>query len=175
MFVRVESENIEETIGHIERTFKKWAPGFPFKYRLMDERLNELYDSERETVKTIGYFSVLTIVIACVGLFGLALFLAEQRTKEIGIRKAMGASVWQLVMMLIKEFARCILIANIFAWPIAYVATNSWLEDYAYRISPSPWSFISATILTLIIGLLTVSYQAVKAALANPVEALRYE
>jgi putative ABC transport system permease protein len=175
MFVRVESENIEETIGHIERTFKKWAPGFPFKYRLMDERLNELYDSERETVKTIGYFSVLTIVIACVGLFGLALFLAEQRTKEIGIRKAMGASVWQLVMMLIKEFARCILIANIFAWPIAYVATNSWLEDYAYRISPSPWSFISAAILTLIIGLLTVSYQAVKAALANPVEALRYE
>jgi len=175
MFARINSNDFEKTMEHIERTFKTWAPGFPFKYKLMDERLNDLYDSERETVQTIGYFSVLTIVIACVGLFGLALFLAEQRTKEIGIRKAMGASVWQLVMMLIKEFARCIFIANIFAWPIAYVATKSWLEDYAYRISPSPWSFISAAVLTLIIGLLTVSYQAVKAALANPVEALRYE
>jgi putative ABC transport system permease protein len=118
---------------------------------------------------------VLTIIIACVGLFGLSSYTAEQRTKEIGIRKAMGASVRQIVGMLINEFVRCIVIANIFAWPIAYFANNDWLEDYAFRISQSPWSFVFAAVLTLIIGLLTVIYQAVKAAVANPVETLRYE
>jgi ABC-type antimicrobial peptide transport system permease subunit len=175
MFTRVSSENIPETIDYIKTIYKKWAPGYPFDYRFLDERVNDLYNSERRAETTIGYFSVFTILIACVGLFGLASFMAEQRTKEIGIRKAMGASVRQMVAMLIKEFARCILIANIFAWPIAYVAMNDWLEDYAYRISLSPWSFILAAVLTLVIGLLTVIYQAVKAAVASPVESLRYE
>jgi len=175
MFVRIRSQHNDEVIKHIEKIFKKYAPRFPFDYRFMNERLNELYTWERQTGQTISYFSVLTIIIACVGLFGLSSYTAEQRTKEIGIRKAMGASVRQIVGMLINEFVRCIVIANIFAWPIAYFANNDWLEDYAFRISQSPWSFVFAAVLTLIIGLLTVIYQAVKAAVANPVETLRYE
>ena len=175
MFVRVRLKNIDDTIKYIEKIFKKQAPRFPFVYRLMDERLNDLYTWEHRTGKTAGYFSILTIAIACVGLFGLSSYMAEQRTKEIGIRKAMGASVRQIVTMLVKEFVHCIVIANIFAWPIAYFVTNDWIEDYAYRISLSPGSFLFAAVLTLAIGLLTVIYQAVKASVANPAEALRYE
>jgi len=175
MFARVRSKDIDETINYIEKILKKWAPRFPFVYRLMDERLNDLYKWEHRTGKTIGYFSILTIIIACVGLFGLSSYMAEQRTKEIGIRKAMGASVRQMVTMLVKEFVRCIVIANIFAWPIAYFVIKDWIEDYAYRISLSPWLFLFAAALTLAIGLLTVIYHAVKAAVANPAEAIRYE
>lgn len=175
MFVRIRSQHNDDVIKHIERIFKKYAPRFPFDYRFMNERLNELYTWERQTGQTISYFAVLTIIIACVGLFGLSSYTAEQRTKEIGIRKAMGASVLQIVTMLVMEFVRCIVIANIFAWPIAYFVTNDWIEDYAYRISLSPWPFLFAAVLTLAIGLLTVIYQAVKAAVANPAQALRYE
>jgi len=175
MFVRIRSQHNDEVIKHIEKIFKKYAPRFPFDYRFMNERLNELYTWERQTGQTISYFAVLTIIIACVGLFGLSSYTAEQRTKEIGIRKAMGASVLQIVTMLVMEFVRCIVIANIFAWPIAYFVTNDWIEDYAYRISLSPWPFLFAAVLTLAIGLLTVIYQAVKAAVANPAQALRYE
>ena len=109
------------------------------------------------------------------GLFGLSAYTAEQRTKEIGIRKAVGASVNQIVGMLVREFLLCIIIANIFAWPIAYFVLNDWLADYAYRISLSLWPFLMAAGLALAIGLLTVIYQAVRAAGANPVESLRYE
>jgi len=175
MFVRVRSKNIDNTTDYIQTIFQKYAPRFPFKYRLLDERLNDLYHWERRTEKTIGYFSLLTIIIACIGIFGLSSYMAEQRTKEIGIRKAMGASVRQIVTMLVTEFARCITIANIFAWPIAYLVINDWLKDYAYRITLTPGPFLFAAILTLVIGLLTVIYQAVRAAVANPSDALRYE
>jgi len=175
MFVRVGSENIAETVDEIERIYKKWVPGFPFEYNFLDERINRLYDLERQAGKIIGYFSLLTVIIACVGLLGLALFMAEQRKKEIGIRKVLGASVRQMVSMLIKEFVKCIIIANIFAWPIAYFAMNDLLEDYAYRIELGIGSFLLAGLLALIIALSTVSYQAFRAALANPVNAIRYE
>jgi len=175
MFVRVRSRHNDDVIKHIEKIFKKYAPRFPFDYRFMNERLNELYTWERQTGQTISYFAVLTIIIACVGLFGLSSYTAEQRTKEIGIRKAMGASVQEIVTMLVMEFARCIVIANIFAWPIAYFVMNDWLEDYAFKISLSLWPFVWAAILALAIGVLTVIYQALKAAEMNPVDALRYE
>ena len=175
MFVRVGSENIAETVDEIERIYKKWVPGFPFEYNFLDERINRLYDLERRAGKIIGYFSLLTVIIACVGLLGLALFMAEQRKKEIGIRKVLGASVRQMVSMLIKEFVKCIIIANIFAWPIAYFAMNDLLEDYAYRIELGIGCFLLAGLLALIIALSTVSYQAFRAALANPVNAIRYE
>jgi len=175
MFVRVRSRHNDDVIKHIEKIFKKYAPRFPFDHRFMNERLNELYTWERQTGQTISYFAVLTIIIACVGLFGLSSYTAEQRTKEIGIRKAMGASVQEIVTMLVMEFARCIVIANIFAWPIAYFVMNDWLEDYAFKISLSLWPFVWAAILALAIGVLTVIYQALKAAEMNPVDALRYE
>jgi len=175
MFVRIRSQHNDDVIKHIEKIFKRYAPQFPFDYRFMNERVNELYTWERQTGQTISYFAVLTIIIACVGLFGLSSYTAEQRTKEIGIRKAMGASVLQIVTMLVMEFIRCIVVANIFAWPIAYFVMHDWLEDYAFKISLSLWPFIWAAILALAIGVLTVIYQALKAAEVNPVDALRYE
>ena len=175
MFVRIRSQHSGDVIKHIEKIFNKYAPRFPFDYHFMNERLNELYTWERQTGQTMSYFAVLTIIIACVGLFGLSAYTVEQRTKEIGIRKAMGASVLEIVTMLVMEFVRCIVIANIFAWPIAYFVIDDWLEDYAFKISLSLRPFIWAAILTLAIGVLTVIYQALKAAEMNPVDALRYE
>ena len=122
-----------------------------------------------------SYFTFLAILIACLGLFGLASFTAEQRTKEIGIRKALGASVSEIIFLLSKEFTRWVLVANIIAWPLAYFAMNRWLQNFANRINIGIGTFILAALLALVIALLTVGYQAIKAARANPVEALRYE
>jgi putative ABC transport system permease protein len=121
------------------------------------------------------YSSILAIFVACLGLFGLVSFMAEQRTKEIGIRKTLGASVTNIVLLFSKEFTKCVLIANIIALPAAYFFVFVWINDYTYRTTISFWIFILAAILTIVIALLTVSYQAVKAAKANPVDALRYE
>jgi putative ABC transport system permease protein len=120
-------------------------------------------------------FSLIAIVIACLGLFGLASFTTEQRTKEIGIRKSFGASITGLIQLLCKEFSKWVFIANIIAWPVAYFAMNYWLQNFAYRINIGLGIFILAALLALVIALLTVGYQAIKAARANPIEALRYE
>jgi putative ABC transport system permease protein len=131
--------------------------------------------AENSVFDIISYFTFLAIFIACMGLSGLASFASEQRTKEIGIRKAMGASEKGIVLLLCKEFTKCVLVANIIAWPIAYFVFKDWLENYAYRTNISLWIFLLAALLALVIALLTVSYQAVKAAKANPINALRYE
>jgi putative ABC transport system permease protein len=115
------------------------------------------------------------VFIACLGLLGLAAFMAEQRTKEIGIRKVLGAKVSGIVLMLSKEFAKWVLIANIIAWPVAYFAMSNWLQNFAYRTSIGIWTFVLSAALALTIALLTVSFQAVKAATSNPVDSLRYE
>jgi putative ABC transport system permease protein len=148
---------------------------YPFQYSFLDEDINKLYVEEERTEKIIGTFSAIAIFIACLGLFGLAAYTAEQRTKEIGVRKALGASVANIILLLSKEFIRLVLIASIIAIPIAYYAMNHWLTEFAYRISLAPGIFISAFILAFLISLLTVGYQSIKAALANPVESLRYE
>ena len=122
-----------------------------------------------------SYFSLLAEFIACLGLFGLASFIAEQRTKEIGIRKALGATISSIVVLLTKEFTKWVLLPNIIAWPLAYLAMNQWLQNFAYRINIALGVFILAALLAFVIALLTVGYQAIKAAKANPVEALRYE
>ena len=122
-----------------------------------------------------NYFTVLGIVIACLGLFGLASFMAEQRTKEIGIRKTLGASVGNIILLLSREFTKLVLVATIIAWPIAYFTMNQWLRNFAYRVGIDWWIFIFSAGLTIIIAFLTVSYQSIRAATANPVEALKYE
>jgi len=137
--------------------------------------LDDLYTSEKRIETLIRYFSILSIFIACLGLFGLASFTAEQRIKEIGIRKALGASVSEIIFLLSKDFTKWIIVANIIAWPIAYLVMNSWLQNFAYRINIGMGTFVLAGALALIIALLTVGYQAVRAARANPVDALRYE
>jgi hypothetical protein len=175
LVAKIRPGNTPKIISDIENIWKNFEPGYPVIYRFTDELLNDLYTSEKRIETLFRYFSILAIFIACLGLFGLASFTAEQRTKEIGIRKALGASISGIILMLSKEFTKWVLIANLIAWPVAYLAMNQWLQDFAYRIDIGLGTFILAAILALVIALLTVSYQAVKAAKANPVEALRYE
>ena len=151
------------------------SPGMPFSYRFMNESFNNMYRAEQRVGEISITFSILTIFIACLGLFGLVTYMAEQRTKEIGVRKVLGASISNVIIMLSKDFLKLVLIAAIIAFPIAWWAMHTWLQQFAYRISISWWIFIVAGIAALLIGLITVSFQAVKAAVANPVNSLRSE
>jgi putative ABC transport system permease protein len=173
--VRFMPKNAKSTVESISSIWHKYVGNQAFEYSFFNDDFARLYTSEQRTGSIFSVFSVLAIFIACLGLLGLAAYTAEQRTKEIGIRKVLGASVSEIIFMLTKEFTKWVLIANIIAWPIAYFFMNEWLENFAYRISLSIWVFVLAGISALLIAVLTVSYQAVKAALANPVESLRYE
>jgi len=173
--LKVSTENLPQTIAAVEKIYKTLFPGNPFSYNFVDEKFDEQYRNDQRFAALFSVFAGLAILIACLGLFGLASFSARQRTKEIGIRKVLGASVAAIVTLLSKEFLKLILLANIIAWPIAYYVMKDWLQDFAYRIDIGWWVFALAGGLALLIALLTVSTQAIKAALANPVEALRYE
>ena len=151
------------------------ASGMPFSYKFMDDSFSEVYKAEQQVGTLALSFSILAIFVACLGLFGLATFLAEQKTKEIGVRKVLGASVPSILLMLSKEFIKWIVIANIIAWPLAYYFMNKWLQEFAYRIEIGWWIFALSGIIAIIIALLTVSIQAIKAATANPIKSLRYE
>jgi putative ABC transport system permease protein len=159
----------------VEEKWRAVYPLHPFEYSFLDEDFDHLYRAEQVRGKIFSAFAGLAIFIACLGLFGLAAFSAEQRTKEIGIRKILGAAEGQIVFLLSKEFVVLVLLANLVAWPIAYWAMHNWLQDFAYRTSLQWDIFIFGGIAALLISLLTVSFQAIKAAVANPVEALRYE
>ena len=173
--VRIVSGNYQNTIEFLQRTWEKYAGNQAFDFNFLDKDLENLYKSDIRASKLAIVFTFLTIFIACLGLLGLAAFITEQRIKEIGIRKVLGATVPELLRLLSSEFARWVLIANLIAWPLAYYAMNKWLQDFAYRIDIGLWVFIIAGVSTLVIALATVSFHAVKAAIANPVEALRYE
>ena len=173
--IRISSNNIPATISLIKDEWKKFVPNKPFEYFFLDEDLNRLYQSEQKTGEILTSFSILAIFIACLGLFGLATFTAERRTKEIGIRKALGASTPGIIILLSKEFAKWVLISNIIAWPIAYFFMNKWLQDFAYRINMHFTIFILAGSAALIIAILTISIQAIKAAIASPIVSLHYE
>ena len=173
--VKTYIHNISETINYLETTWKKYLPEHPIEYFFLDDDFEKMYQSEIRLAKAFRYFTFLAIIIASFGLFCLASFTTEQRTKEIGIRKVAGASVGQIVGLLCKEFIILVLIANVIAWPVAWYAMSRWLENFAYRIDLGLGTFILAGLLALVIALATVSYQAIKAATANPVEALRYE
>ena len=173
--VRVKPGNIEENLKFIKKTWEKFFPGMPFDYSFLDVDYNTLYHNERLTGKTFTTFSLLAIFIASLGLFGLASLISEWRTKEIGIRKVFGASVSGIVFMLSKEFTKWVVISNAVAWPFAYYVMNIWLQNFAYRVNITLWSFIFAAFLSLTIALITVSYRSVRAAVSHPVNALRYE
>ena len=147
----------------------------PFSYRFLDDSFDQMYRTEQRTGKLAMAFAILAILIACMGLFGLATYAAEQRIKEIGIRKVLGASVNNIVEMLSKDFLVLVLISSIIAFPLAWWAMHSWLQDFAYRISISWWVFLLAGAIALFIALATISFQAIKAAVANPVKSLRTE
>ena len=134
-----------------------------------------MYKTEIRLGRAFSYFSIFALVICCLGLFGLASFTTEQRTKEIGIRKVLGGSITGIVTMLLKQFTRWVLFANLIAWPVAWYAMHKWLQDFSYRVNINMWSFVFSAILTLIIAIITVSYQSIKVTLANPTDSLRYE
>jgi putative ABC transport system permease protein len=172
---RVETKDMKNLLAQVESKFKAMAPGMPFSYSFLDESFDGMYRAEQRIGKVAFSFSFLAILIACLGLFGLATYMAEQRTKEIGIRKVLGASVSGIVQMLSKDFVKLVLIACVFAIPLAWWGTSEWLQNFAYRVSIGWWVFAAAAVIALIIAVLTVSSQAVKAALSNPVKSLRTE
>ncbi len=175
IYFKLKPENMNATIEHIKKVTHQFAPDFPFHFAFLDDTYNRLYEIENRMEKIYQAFAFLAIFISCLGLLGLASFIIEQRTKEIGIRKVLGASIAGILQLLNREFIRWIIVANIIAIPIAYFTLNSWLQNFAYRITISWWTFILAGILALVIALITVSFQSIRAALSNPVESLRYE
>ncbi|KAB2847129.1 MAG: FtsX-like permease family protein [Melioribacteraceae bacterium] len=173
--MRITPQNVKETIAYVEKKWEKFIPSKPLEYFFMDEDFNRLYDAEVRTSKIFSSFSLLAIFIACLGLFGMATFTTLQRTKEIGIRKTLGASVPSIVYMLLKEFNKWVILANIVAWPIAFYFMQKWLEDFEYRVDINIYSFLIAGLSAILIAVITVSYQALKAAYSNPVKSLRQE
>lgn len=172
---KVKTDNMKSLLQAVEAKWKSMAPGFPFSYRFLDDAFDEMYRAERRMSTIALVFAVLAILVACLGLFGLSTFMAEQRTKEIGIRKVLGADVKNLVAMLSKDFLKLVLIAALIAFPIAGWVMHKWLQDFAYRTPIAWWMYLFAGTLALMIALLTVSFQAMKAALMNPVKSLRTE
>jgi putative ABC transport system permease protein len=175
VLVKIRPEGRKAALGRIEAAWKTFAPGFPFEYRFIDERFGLNYAQEVRAGRIFGYFVMIAIFISCLGLLGLASFTAEQKTKEIGVRKALGASTAGVVALLTRQFLRWVVLSNLIAWPVAYLAMRGWLNHFAYRTRVGLLVFVLSAALTLAIALLTVSYQAVKAARANPVDSLRYE
>lgn len=174
-FIRIPPENISATLDYVEKTWQSVIPNYPFDYRFLVEDFEYYYRAEERMGGLLKYFAILAVFIACLGLFGLASFTAEQRTKEIGIRKVLGASARQITLLLCKEFFVLVLLANIISWPVAYFIMKNWLQDFAYRTGLGVATFVLAMALALVIALVTVSFQAVKAAVASPVNALKYE
>ena len=167
--------NIQEQVASIRSAWKTIAGAQDFEYRFLDDSLNNMYKDDQRIGNIVLYAAILSIFIACMGLFGLATLVVARRTKEIGIRKVLGADVKRLVGLLSKDFIVLVSIAALIAFPIAWWALDKWLRDFAYRVSMEWWVFLAGALVALIIALLTVSVQAIKAALANPVKSLRTE
>jgi putative ABC transport system permease protein len=172
---RIKTPNIAQTISHIKTAWKTIAPNEPFTYTFLSEEFDSMYRSEQRAGKIFISFAILAVLIACLGLFGLAAYATEQRTKEIGIRKVLGATVSNIVGMLSKDFLKLVVIACVIAFPVAWCCMNRWLQDFAYRIHIGWWVFAVATFVSIFIAIITVSFQAVKAAISNPVKNLRTE
>ncbi len=175
LLTKISGNNITHTLAFIENKWKSFSSNHPMEYYFLDQEFDKQYIKEEKLLTIFGYFAGLTIFIACLGLFGLSSYTAEQRTKEIGIRKVNGASECDIVMLFVRDFMKLVLIALLLAWPVSYFLMDKWLENFAYRTSLPIWSFALAGILAVSIALITISYQAISASLRNPVKALRYE
>jgi putative ABC transport system permease protein len=173
--VRLSGKEQQAALGHLQQTWENLAPQYPFAYFYLEEHLALQYQAQRKLGQLVGYFSVLAILIACLGLYALASFTAEQRTKEIGVRKVMGASAASLVYLLTRDFARLVLIAATVSFPLAWYVMHLWLGNFAYRMAIPWWIFLLAALLGLVVAVLSVGYQALRVAFANPVRSLRHE
>jgi ABC-type antimicrobial peptide transport system permease subunit len=176
MYIRIKpGAPVEQVLAKMEAVFKKDNTAFPFVYRFVDDQFNQMFLSEMLISKLSKVFSLLAIIISCLGLFGLAAFSAERRTKEIGVRKVLGASVTGITTLLSKDFLKLVVIACFLAFPISWWVMNKWLENYKFRIEINGWVFLLAGISAVFIALFTISFQSIKAASANPVKSLRTE
>ncbi|MDP8314560.1 MAG: ABC transporter permease [Candidatus Celaenobacter antarcticus] len=175
MTIRIQPENVAGTLDFLKEKWGELAGDQPFEYFFMDSYFNNLHKSEQRTRNFFTIFATLAIFIACLGLFGLAAFTAEQKTKEIGVRKVLGATIPNIVSILLRQFTRWVILANIIAWPIGYYIMKTWLQNFAYHIDLSLGYFILAGLITLLIAITTVSYLAINAAIKNPITALKYE
>lgn len=175
VFAKIQPFRMQETLDYIKNVYAQYAPHYPFEYKFVDEEFNRLYKYEQYVSRIVNYFTFLALIIACLGLFGMSSFMTESRKKEIGMRKVLGASARSIVLLFTREFYKWVFIASIIACPIAYYAMNQWLSGYAYRIPLLWWPFALACVLAFLTAGLTVSYQTIRAAYANPVESLRTE
>ena len=173
--IRIRPDNFVATLDFINEKWKEINPDHPFTYTFLDEDFEALYRDEEKMGGLLGAFCLMAVFIACLGLFGLAAFTARQRTREIGIRKVLGASESGMVLLLAGEFIKLVLLANVIAWPIAWLIMRTWLQNFAYHVDMGADIFVLSGVLALLLALVTVGYQAVKAGLANPVNSLRYE
>jgi putative ABC transport system permease protein len=175
LICRINDRDISSTLKFISEKWQKIYPGIPFDYSFLDAELGRLYIKDERLSDAVNIFTGLAMVIACLGLFGLASFSVEERTKEIGIRKVLGASVVSVVGLLSKEFLKLVLLANLIAWPLAYYFMTGWLNNFAYRTDITGWVFLTAGGIALFVALATISAHSIKAATANPVKSLKYE
>jgi putative ABC transport system permease protein len=175
LIVHIRPGDPRGVLESVEKSWKKFNPTEPFEYSFLDQDFEKNYKAESRLAALVRNFMIVAITICCLGLFGLAAFSAEQRTKEIGIRKVLGSSVTGIISLLSKDFVKLVLIGNLVAVPLAWYIMNQWLQDFAFRTPLDWWVFAAAVVLSLVIALLTVSYQAIKAALMNPVKSLRSE
>jgi putative ABC transport system permease protein len=173
--LRVTGRDLPQTLAHIDATWTKLQPDRPIGRRFLDDDFDALYRSEERQAQMFTFFSALAIGIAGMGLFGLASFTTERRTKEIGIRKTIGGSVMDIVLLLSGEFGKLVLVANLIAWPVAYFLMQRWLSSFAYRIDLSVWVFVASALCAFVIACATVGSVAARAATTKPINALRYE
>jgi putative ABC transport system permease protein len=175
MTLRMKPDKITESMKLIKAIWNDFEPNHPFEYFFMDDNIDSLYRTEVKIGRIVQVFAILAIAIGCLGLFGLVSFMTERRTKEIGIRKVIGASTANITALLTKEFTKWILLANLFSWPVAYFTVNQWLQNFAYKVNVSWKIFVLAAVISGFITLITIAHHVIKAAYANPVDSLKYE
>jgi putative ABC transport system permease protein len=173
--LKIDAAHIDEAISHLKKTWSSIVPQVPLQYAFVDDKVAEQYGSEQKMEGVFYGFSGLSLLIACLGLFGLSTFVVERKIKEIGIRKVLGASVSGIAGLISKDFLKLIALSVIIATPVAWYFMNNWLKDFAYRVDISWWMFLAAGAIAVVIAILTISVQTIKAALANPVKSLRSE
>jgi len=173
--VKINGSNTTAAIAFIKSKWDGLYPNYPFEYQFLDDHFNEVYKADNQVSKIVGILAGLAIFISCLGLFGLASHSAEKRVKEIGVRKVLGASVQRIVLLLSGNFLKLVLIANIIAWPLAWYAMHKWLSGFAYRIDVTWITFVIVAVVSVLIALITISFQSIKAAVASPVKSLRSE
>jgi putative ABC transport system permease protein len=175
LLVKISSQVTTKVLATLQKTWESMSAGLPFEFTFLDDKIDSLYQNDNRAGRIVTLFSCLAIFVSCLGLFGLAAFVAEQRTKEIGVRKVLGASLSNIMWLLTEQFIRWVIVANLIAWPVSYWIMNRWLQGFAFRASLSIWIFLASGVAALTIAALTVSSQVTKAALTNPAKSLKYE